>query len=218
MLLGYFGLELVKIANPNIIRHLNSYNPVAAKAALEQELGLITAALDSEAIDDETKDALRRRMDDVNRADFLVSGFKDALNEYGPDTSAKKLLEKGLEGKMHQSIGGLKKQLQMKVMNGEITQQQALIILKRKVSDVVPKGVNKAYLENFESHMGSQGRVDDIAAEKRQDHDRINKILGKFPGGEESKSPHEEKEESSTLPVEAEPPPKTEEPIPQEKR
>lgn len=155
MLYESFCLGLQKIANPNILKYLDTYRPDAAKSAIHREFGLLFAALEKEGLDEEVKNSIRRRIDDLNRADYLVESYKNSLKEKGTRRSPSAHLVKGLNTSMASITAKNRLELSKKVLSGEITKQQSEIALKKQIRDSIPEGINRKYVEEFGANIGA---------------------------------------------------------------
>jgi len=182
MLLGYFSKELEKIANPNVIKYLNSYNPTAARIAVQREFGMLHGALKNESIDEETKLSIRKRLDDLNRADYLVDKYEKSLKRRGQEESPKSHLRKGLEDGIEESTGSLRRRLSQLVMQGKISKQDSLIVAKKRAKDAVPEGLNERYVEEFEGFMGANPESV-VHQEKEHENMLLGGVRPDFPDG-----------------------------------
>lgn len=154
MLHNYFSKELIKIANPQILRHLNSYDPDSAKAALQDEFGMLMKALKRQDLPMEAQIAIRRRIDDLNRVDYLIDSYKKSYNKKGNLESPKMHIVKGLQEKIDDLTREQRSALSRQVLEGKTTKQNVEIAMKHRVREHVPVGVTKEYAENIEGFLG----------------------------------------------------------------
>ena len=154
MLFESFCSELEKLANPNILKYLDTYRPEAARSAIFKEYEMLKASLDNDKIEEPVKNAIRRRIDDLNRAEYLVGTFESSLKKNGKKFSAEKHLVGGLNKHLASITSQTRADLAKQVMEGKLTQQQAEIVIKNKLRSIVPDGLNKKYVEDFGANLG----------------------------------------------------------------
>ena len=149
-----FCLELEKIANPNILKYLDTYRPDAALSAIHKEFGLLYAYLKKEGLDPAVKSAIQNRIQDLYRTEYLVKAYKQSMKRHGRSRNPQQHLVTGFLEKLKDVTASEQSRLNETLMKGKISKQDAQIALKAKTREQVPQGLNKEYVENLRKHLG----------------------------------------------------------------
>lgn len=167
MIYDSFCLEMIKVANPYILKYLTTYRPEAAKSALQREFGLLQGYLSNKDIPDRTALAVKRRLDDLNRADYLIDSYASSLKQYGKRRTPDEHLRKGFQESLTEKTKDIAPVLNQKVMTGAMSKQDAQIALKTKLRQSVPSELNKNYVEHFDNHILGVNSIPEVAEDKK---------------------------------------------------
>lgn len=167
MIYDSFCLEMIKVANPNILKYLTTYRPEAAKSALHREFGLLQGYLSNKDTPERTALAIKRRMDDLNRTDYLIDSYSASLKQYGRRRTPDEHLRRGFQESLTEKTKDIMPVLNQKVMKGEISKQEAQIALKTKLRQSVPSDLDKSYVEHFDNHLLGVDDVPEVVEDKK---------------------------------------------------
>lgn len=198
MLYDAFCLEMTKLANPNILRYIDTYRPDAALSAIHREFGLLLGYLKKEGIDPTVKKSIQRRIDDLNRTEFLLKAYKKSYEKFGRSRKADEHLRMGFQDSIKESTESVKKSLDEMVLSGRISQQDAQIALKRKAGETIPSGLTKEYVENLDKNLG-EGKPDERYLQKILDRQVLSASVrpGFFEADEKILKPFEQIKEAN---------------------
>jgi len=154
MLFDSFCLELEKTANPNILKYIDTYKPAAALSALYKEFTILDSHLRKPDLDPELKKAIQRRIDTLNKTEFLIKTYEKSVKRFGRKRSPDQHLRIGLQDDLHESTRTERRVLDQMVMTGKLSKQNAAIALKNKARKRIPGQLNKEFVESLPQQLG----------------------------------------------------------------